>query len=79
MCRPLISPTPIIIGAGVGDTTLRLLELEDEIADLRKKLEDRDEELKSRQDEVMRCLYYTVATLSSISFSLKFLHCCSAD
>lgn len=46
------SPTPIVLGAGAGDTTLRLLELEDEIKDLRKKLEDREEELKSRQDEV---------------------------
>ena len=51
----LNSPTPILLGAGVGDTTLRLLELEDEIKDLRKKLEDREEELKSRQDEVL-CL-----------------------
>jgi hypothetical protein len=34
---------------------MRLLELQDEISDLRKKLEDRDEELKSRQDEVL-CL-----------------------
>ncbi len=50
-----LSPTPIVLGAGVGDTTLRLLELEDEIKDLRKKLEDREEELKSRQDEVL-CL-----------------------
>ncbi len=44
-----------MLGAGAGDTTLRLLELEDEIKDLRKKLEDREEELKSRQDEVL-CL-----------------------
>ena len=49
------SPTPILLGAGAGDTTLRLLELEDEIKDLRKKLDDREEELKSRQDEVL-CL-----------------------
>jgi hypothetical protein len=40
---------------GAGDTAMRLLELQDEISDLRKKLEDRDEELKSRQDEVL-CL-----------------------
>ena len=33
--------------------SLRVLELQDEIADLRKKLEDRDEELKTRQDEVL--------------------------
>lgn len=35
--------------------SLRVLELQDEITDLRKKLEDRDEELKTRQDEVL-CL-----------------------
>lgn len=40
---------------GTAEMSLRILELQDEIADLRKKLEDRDEELKTRQDEVL-CL-----------------------
>jgi len=52
-----VDVNPAILNAigGTAEMSLRVLELQDEIADLRKKLEDRDEELKTRHDEVL-CL-----------------------
>ena len=55
---------------GTAEMSLRILELQDEIADLRKKLEDRDEELKTRQDEVL-CLSGTCAALCGLVCSVS--------
>jgi hypothetical protein len=52
---PRCSPAVLNAIGGTAEMSLRILELQDEISDLRKKLEDRDEELKTRQDEVL-CL-----------------------
>lgn len=51
----MLRSSPAVLSAigGTAEMSLRVLEMQDEIADLRKKLEDRDEELKTRQDEVL--------------------------
>lgn len=67
-------PKPTTVASHSAEYTMRILELEDEVTDLRKKLEDRDSELKSKADELM-CLSASLLEKEKLIRSGELVSC----